>query len=323
MSALTPYQTMNIAEANKRAGYDELAAVLGEIAQNNPFFNLCPFLPSSHGLENQAFQAKRLGSGTWSKANGPLQSISSEGEIIKEPVKMYEGDSQVDSRILVGAEDPYKVRDSEDALNMEGLMQALTYDLFYASQITYPDSIKSFSARRASLGTYCKGAGGSGGDTTSLWTFEFSPRTAYMIYPKGGSPGIVNKDMGLERVPTPTDSTKQMRAWVRHYEFWGGFVLRNERAMIRYANIETTGSSNIFSPTDYIKNVQAQLPSMGKGAVAFANRTLFGQITADAYNKSNAAYSIRDIEGFGPVAYVANVPLQMLEALLDTESVVS
>ena len=323
MANLTAYSTMNIAEANKRAGYDNFAAVLGDIAQRNEFLGQCPMYPASHGMENRAFQAKRIGSGTWSKANGPLQSISSEGDFLVEPVKMYEGDSQVDSRILDGADDPYKLRDSEDAMNLEGFLQGFTYDLFYVDNVAYPDALQSLSGRRGTLNAnYTFGAGGTGSDLTSLWTFEFGPAACYMVYNKGGTPGIKSKDMGLERVTVPT-GTGQMRAWVRHYEIWAGFVLRNNRAMIRYANIETAGSSNIFSATDYIKNVQAQLPNLGKNAVAFGNRTLVGQITADAYNKSNAAYSLRDIEGFGPVTYIGNVPVRMLEALINTETAIT
>lgn len=323
MGNLTSYSTMNIAEANKRAGYDNQAAVLGDIGQRNEFIGLVPWYPSTHGTYNQAFQAKRLGSGTWSKANGPLQNINSEGDYLVEPIKMYEGDSPVDDRILQTAEDPVKLRDSEDAMNLEGLLQGFTYDAFYVDNVAYPDAFKSFSARRGTLGSdYTFGGSGTGSDVTSLWTFEFGPAGFYMVYNKGGTPGIKNKDMGLERVTVPT-GTGQMRAWVRHYEIWGAPVLRNNRAMIRYANIETSGSSNIFSAADYLKKVQAQLPNMGKNAVCFGNRTMVGQITADAYNKSNAAYSLRDIEGFGPVAFIGNIPVRMLEVLLDTETAIS
>ena len=323
MANLTAYASMNIAEANKRAGYDEFGAVLGDIVQRNEFLQFCPMYPSTHGLENKVFQAKRLGTGTWSKANGPLQSISSEGDILVEPIKMYEGDSQVDDRILKGADDPVKLRDSEDAMNLEGFLQGFIYDLFYVDNVAYPDAPKSLSSRRGTLASdYTFGGSGTGSDLTSLWTFEFGPNGFYLVYNKGGTPGIVSQDMGRERVTVPTGSG-QMRAWVRHYEIWAAPVLRNNRAMIRYANIETSGTSNIFSASDYLKNVQAQLPSMGKNAIAFGNRTIVGQITADAYNKSNAAYSLRDIEGFGPVAYIGNIPVRMIEALLNTETAIT
>lgn len=322
MATLTAYTNLNIAEANKRAGYDTMSAVLGEIQQKNDFLMQVPWYESTHGMYNKQLQATRLGSGTWSKVNGALQNISSSSDVIQEPLKMYEGDSVVDTRLIDGADDPYKVRDSEDALNLEGLMQGFTYDLFYVNNVTYPDAITSLSSRRGSLGSYCVGGSGTGSDLTSLWTFEFGPAGCYMVYNKGGTPGIKNKDMGIERVQIPGSTTagQEMRAWVRHYEIWGAFIIRNERAMIRYANIETTGASNIFSETTFIQKVLAQLPNSGRNAVAFGNRTLVGQITSNAYNKVNATYTIDTITGFGPITRIAGVPVQMVEALVDTET---
>ena len=61
-------------------------------------------------------------------------------------------------------------------------------------------------------------------------------------------------------------------------------------------------------------------PKGGRDAVAFANRTLKGQIEAAAYDKSNASYTLLDIVNFGPVPAVAGVPVLMYESLLDTET---
>jgi len=321
MGALTAYKNLTLAEVNKREGYDDMAAVVGELAQQNDVVDEFPWFPSTHGAYNKQLQAKRLGKGAFATVNGAVTAISSETDYITEPVKLYEGDSQIDTRALASADDPYKVRDSEDALNLAGLIQDWVYNLFYAG-VSTPDAMKSFNQRRAALGTYCIGGGGSGGDTSSLWTFEFGPSGIYLAYNKSGVPGIVSEDRGLNLVPIP-NGTGNMWAWVRHYEIWAAIVLRNERAMIRYANIETAGTTNIFSPGDYIKFVKNRLPLGGRNAVSFANRTLKGQIDADAYNKTNAAYSIRDIADFGPVTLISGIPVRMCEALIDTETVVS
>jgi hypothetical protein len=317
MAALTSYSNMNIAEVNKRAGYDNLANVLGEVAKRNDFVSQVPWLPSTHGLYNKSLQATRLGAGAFSKINGPTTSISSSTDFNVEPVKMYEGDSEVDQRILLGADDPRATRDSEDALNLKGMMDDWAYNLFYGSDVTAPDSLKSLAQRRAKLSTYCIGASGTGSDLTDLWTMELGPSGFYLAYAKGGSPGFVTRDEGKHKINVPTGSG-QYWAWIRHYEINAAIVLRNERALIRYTNIETSGSSNIFDAATYIKKVQAQLPSMGRDAINFGNRTLVGQLTADAYAKSNAAYSIQDIEGFGPVMRIVGIPVMVCEVIPDT-----
>lgn len=322
MSALTSYSNMNIAEVNKRKGFDNLGAVLGAVAKKNMFLEQVPWYPSTHGMENRALQAKRLGTGAFSKINGPTTSISSATDFAVEPIKMYEGDSEVDRRLLIGADDPYAARDTEDQLNLKGMVDDFVYKVFYGSDLTAPDALKSLAQRRGSLGTYCIGAGGSGGDTTSLWTMQLGPDAFYMAYAKNGSPGFSTQDMGLNKITVPT-GTGSYWAWIRHYEITAAIVLRNERALIRYTNIETSGTSNIFSAADYIKKVLVQLPDAGRDALAFGNRTLVGQLTADAYAKSNAAYSIVDIEGFGPVMKINGVPVAICEVIPDTETAVA
>lgn len=321
MSVLNAYSYLTLPEVTKREGFDNEAAVMGQIAQNLEFLDEVPWLPSTHQGYNKQLQAKRLGSGGFTTVNGPIVSASSETDFITEPVKMYAAESIIDEKALAGlaGADAYRVRDSEDALNLEGIMQDWASKLLTANEIDTPDAFRSLARRRASLDDYCIGGGGTGSDLSSIWTFEFGPNAFYLAYNKGGQPGLKNEDRGRMRLPTPK-ANGYMYAWVRYYEIWAAIVLRNERALIRYANIETAGSSNLFSASDYVKKVKNRLPSMGRNAVAFANRTLKGQIDADAYNKSNAAYSVRDIEGFGPITAIGGVPVRCWESIPDTET---
>ena len=323
MPTLTAYSPLNLAEVQKRAGYDNAAAVVGQLAKRNDFLMDCPWYPASHGAYHKVLQATRLGEGTFGKANGPVGVIVSQAEETTEPVKMYEGDSPVDDRLLASATNPMKVRDSEDAMNMEGLVQGWIYSLIYGNELSTPDGFKSLSRRRPKLvAGYTVGGGGTGSDLTSMYLMEFGPAGFYMAYPEGsGSPGIKNEDRGRVYIAAPTGSGNYW-AWVRHYEIWAALVLRDERALLRYANIESAGSSNIFSATTFI-GLKNKLPSMGTNAIAYANRTLKAQIEADAYNKSNAAYSVSEIEGFGPITRITGVPVRVMEGLLDSETAIT
>lgn len=324
MAALSAYEYMTLAEANKRAGYDDAAAVLGELAQMIDVLDVMVWKPSTHGDYNKQFQATRLGSGSFAKANAPLTTISSSGDIIPEPVKLYEGESQVDERVLKGTQDPYAVRDSEDKMNLEGAFQDWAYNLFYANEGDSPDAFRSFARRRNAIGDFCINAGGSGSDLTSAWTLEISPSALYLAYPKNsGTPGFKNEDRGRQRVTAPTGSG-DMYAWCRLYEIWAAIVLRTERALIRYANIESAGASNLFDIQGYIRYVKNKLQNSGRNAFCFVNRTLKGQIEAEAYSDTkNGALTVRDIEGYGPVTFIAGIPLRMHEGITDTESALS
>ena len=324
MGTLSSYSKMTLAEANKRAGYDDAASVLGELAQSIDVLDVFPWKPATHGSYNKQFQASRLGKGGFAKANAPLNVISSSGDTIDEPVKLYEGESQVDERVLKGASDPYAVRDSEDVMNLEGAIQDWAYNLFYGNEGSTPDNFKSFARRRAALSTYCYGAGGTGSDLTSAWTFELSPSALCLAYPaNSGTPGFKNEDRGRQRVTAPT-GTGQMYAWCRLYEIWAAIVLRSERALLRYCNIETEGDSNIFNIQHYIRYIKNNLQSNGRNAFCFTNRTLKGQLDSQAYaDVKNGALTVRDIEGYGPVTFIAGVPVRMNERIPDTESALS
>lgn len=321
MSELDAYAYMTLAEANKRAGYDDAASMLGEMSQMIDILKVMPWKPSTHGTFNRQFQASRLGTGSFATANAPISTISSSGDVIEEPVKLYEGESQVDERVLKGAEDPMAVRDSEDIMNLEGAFQDWAYNLFYGNEGSAPDNFRSFSRRRASLGTYCIGNSGTGSDLTSAWILELSPNALHLAYPmNSGTPGFTNEDRGRQRVTAPTGSG-DMYAWCRLYEIWAAIVLRNERALIRFANIETEGTSNVFDVDKFLRNVKNQLASVGKNAFMFVNRTLKGQIDADAYGDiKNGSLTVRDVEGFGPITYVTGIPVLMHEGIPDTES---
>lgn len=318
MGTLTSYKYMTIAEANKREGYDDQAAVLGELQQKNDFLDEVPWMPASGGAYHKFLQAKRLGTGSFSKANAPVPVISSQADELTEPVKLYEGDSPVDERILKGVKNKYAVRDSEDAMNLEGLINDWIYNLIYA--VGNPDSFQGLAARRATLGTYCLGLSGTGSDLSSMWIFEFGPAGFHLRYNTDGSPGIVNEDRGRHSIPAPTGSGNYW-AWIRHYEIWAAIVLRNERALIRLCNIETAGSTNnLISAPEKVIQAKNQLQNVGRNAMGFVNRTLKAQVDTAAWNKTNALFSIQDIKDFGPMTMIAGLPIRMMEPLLDTES---
>ena len=86
MAALSVYSQLTLMEANKRLGYDSLAASLGELAQMIDILDVMPWLPATNGTFNRQFQASRLGTGSFSAANQPVPTISSSGDIIEETI---------------------------------------------------------------------------------------------------------------------------------------------------------------------------------------------------------------------------------------------
>lgn len=321
MGTLTAYRHVTLAEANKREGYDDQAAVLGELAPEEDFLDEVPWYPASNGSYHKFLQGKRLGTGSFSKANSPVPTISSNADELTEPIKLYEGDSEIDERVLNGAKDKRAVRDSEDMMNLKGMLSDWMYNLIYAAGT--PDAFKGLAERRPSLGDYCFGLSGTGSDLSSMWIFEFGPAGFHLRYNPSGSPGIKNEDRGRHKVPAPT-GTGSYWAWIRHYEIWAAIVLRNERALIRLANIESAGSTNnLISGYKTLILAKNTLQNYGKNAMGFVNRSVKAQIDTAAFEKSNAVLTIQDIKDFGPMTMFAGLPVRMMGSLLDTESAIS
>ncbi|MEA4865350.1 MAG: hypothetical protein VB088_08130 [Sphaerochaeta sp.] len=317
MATIVSTQAMNIVEAQKREGYKDSLSFLANLVKKNDFLNVAPWYESSDGAFHKWLEAARLGKGGFTKANEAVPKISSGSDQKVEPIAFYQADSIVDDVVLKTAKNKVKVRDSEDLANLEGFTQDWLYQLMYGSNEV--EGFQGLAARRAVLNDYVFTAGGSGSDLTSLWLFELGERGFNLRYPSGTQPGISGQDRGLNNVPVPV-GTGQFWAWIRHYEIAAGMEIVNQKSMLRMANIESGGTD--ISPNVFIK-MKNQLPNVGRDAVGFCNRTAHALIETGAYNKTNAAYSIQDIEGFGPVARVVGIPILFWEGILDTESAVT
>ena len=318
MATIVSTQAMNIVEAQKREGYKSAAALLANLVKKNDFLNVAPWYPSSDGAFHKWLEASRLGKGGFTKANEAVPSISSGTDQKVEPISFYQADSTVDDVVLKTAKSKEKARDSEDVANLEGFTQDWLYQLLYGNNEV--EGFKGLAARRANLDSaYTFGAGGTGSDLTSLWLFEFGERGFNLRYPDGTQPGIIGEDRGRHKVPVPV-GTGLMWAWIRHFEIAAGMEIINQKAMLRMANIESGGDT--LDTKTFIK-MKNQLPNVGRDAVGFCNRTAHALIENAAYEKSNAKYSIQDIEGFGPVTRVVGIPILFWEGILDTESAIT
>ena len=322
MATLSALTQMNIIEAQKRAGFTDAEEFLGDLVQNNDFLNLVPFLESSNGMFHEYLSATKLGKGSWGKINSPVGKIASQSDLEKVPVHIYEGDSEIDERIFKSgtADQKKKVRMSEDIANLEGMMQDWLKGLIYGDAAN--GGYQGLANLRGTIDSKLTwSAGGSGSTLTSLYLFEFGKNAFNLRYPTGGRPGFTTEDRGRHKTTAPTGSGSYW-AWITHIEILAAIQIKRAAAVQRMANIATTGSSNLFSPSIFIK-MKSQLPSMGRNAVAFVNRTVHGQVEDNAYNKTNMAYKLADIENFGPIPTVAGIPVMTMETITDTESTVS
>jgi hypothetical protein len=334
MATIKTNQPFTLAEANKINGNIELGNLLAELQQRNTFLDEVTWFPTTHGSHTEEFRAKFLDEGEFTEINAGIPQLGSTGDIIKEAVKIYEGESTVDDRLLRLAEDPYLARDVRDRMNFEGILQGFNRRILYNNAGDDDKALKSLASRKAKISAdvsspdcnfvfNCGGTGTAG--LTSAWLFEFGRAGFHMIYNKAGSVGIKNEDWGLRDRPA-ADGKGFIPVWIRHYEVIAGMVEGTPHSCMRLANINpkpgaTTGR---FDPDILIEGMLPYLsdPS-GSGAVLFVSRGVWGQINKALYDKSNIMYSRREIEGYGMVPEIMGVIIRPWDAISQDEGAIA
>jgi hypothetical protein len=322
MALIATNKPLTLAEANKISGNIELGNILADFQTRNSFLDEAPWISSTHGSHTEEYRAVHLEGGEFISANGGYPVIGSTGEIVKEPVRLYGGKSRVNDNVLKSADDPHRVRDAYDTMNLEGILQDFNRRILEAVQTpSDPDSFDGFCRRRAAVDNESVfSAGGTGTGLTSAWLMELGPRGVHLVYGKNfGSVGITSEDEG--KVHVQVDG-KDAVFWQRKYDVNAGIVVPSKRCLIRYANIDpdATGTGK-FDPLFFIRYMKNRLsdPS-GRSAILFVNRVVYGQIEAAAFDKGNLHLTMSDFQDFGPVLKIAGVIVRPWDAISENES---
>jgi hypothetical protein len=333
MAVLTINKPFTLAEANKINGNVELGNLLADFSQRNTFLDEVPWFPTTHGSYTEEFRAKFLDEGEFTEINAGIPQLGSTGDIIKETVKMYEGESAVDDRLLQMADDPYLARDTRDRMNLEGILQGFNRRVLYPKTAGDDKAFKSLTERKNAISAdvtsplcnFVFDAGGTGTGLTSAWLFEFGMAGFHMIYNKAGSVGIKNEDKGMWKLPA-ADGKGTADMWIRHYQVVAGMVEGSRHSCMRLANIgfDPSKPETHFKPETLIEQMLPYLsdPS-GAGAVLFVSRGVWGQINRALYDKNNIMYSRREIEGYGMVPEIMGVVIRPWDAISQSETKIS
>lgn len=253
-----------------------------------------------------------------------------------EQIALFEDYSEVDKSLWDIQNESERWRSGKDELKLEAMKQGVENAIIYGSQATNPGQFDGLATRFASSTNSPNGdstwdynvvlEGGSGSDTTSIWLVEFGVGKVMATYPKNLPGGLVINDLGetTKEEWDSTDSVMKLRQVLRtHFQWYFGLVIEDERCVQRIANVESTGSSNIFD-ADNLITMKNRLPGMGEspGTAIFCNRTTKTQMDIAAKDKSNGFYTSEDIFGM-PVTKFQNVPIYVCEKIVDTETAIS
>ena len=310
-------------------------AIIAEILdQTNEILQDIPFVEANGATFHRITRRTSLPSPEARRYNSGVGVGASTTETVDEGMCMLEKYAENDKALIDLFEDKGAARMQESRAFIEGFGQYVAQLLFGRTTTNFGDTaankerIDGFPKRLHTLQAsgLVIDAGGTGTDTTSVYVVQWGKGKVYGIYPKGSQAGIQHKDMGevtVSRATTGSPETNQFQAYRDFFKWDMGLVVHDPRCVARIANIESTGTSNLFTE-DLLIDAMTRMPNMGAGSVIYCNQFVMAQLWKRLKDKSNVFLSLDDL--FGNKIKTLNLlgsPIRLAEQIGITETAIS
>jgi hypothetical protein len=304
------------------------------LAKSKQIIRDMPMVASNQIMSNIGSRVSYLPTPGTRRFNEGVSLTASHETPFNDPIAMVEDYSEVDYALWQIQNDPNAWRQQKDSHKIEAMGQKMEDLMIYGNIATDPAAFNGLATRFNSTTTRpngsttwpynVKSAGGSGGDTTSIFIIQWGPGKVYGIYPKNMPGGLQIEDLGKHTKNTNTEAApKYLEVLRTHFKWYAGLVVEDERCIQRYCNIETSGSTNIFNEDDLIEMIN-NLPDGGTapGTVIYVPRSIKTQLDIAAKDKNNVYYQPDNVWG-GNTTMFRGIPVRLAEGIDETETAVS
>lgn len=320
MATLTQNTQLTVAEVVKRKDPRNGNAITmaEELSRKNAILIDAPWIEGNEFLGHKTVRRVSQPAGQRRRINASISTSASTSEVFNDVIYQLADYCVVDKTLAQASGDIAGFRNQENIGFINGMGITLAYDVFYGNNNTDDTSMHGIAARTNTLdGKLIVGGGGSGGDTTSIYVVSWDPMYGCkLVYPRGTSAGLTMDDKGLS---TEVTSSGRREVYTTYYEVMCGLVVPDRRYLGRYANIETSGTTNTFDEDNLI-TILNQME--GDNKVIYCNRTIFTQMDIKAKDKINALYGVENVFGVPTVTF-RGIPVRLCEAIVNTEAAVS
>lgn len=322
MATITANTATLLSLANQMGADGSLLTVAEVLNKTNPMIQDAPVDQSNETFSHKGVRRLSLPAGTWRKLNSGVANENTDTIPFTETIGMLETYSEVDKKLVDAAPNPMAYRDQRAKAFLEGLSQTLATALIYGNAFIDPEKITGLAPRMDSLATgHVIGCSGTGNDTTSIYIVQWGLGKVYLVYPKGSnSVGINHTDMG--EVTLFDAAGNKYQGYRDHFEVNLGLVVEDERCIKRVANIETTGTTNIFDEDKLIEALN-ELPYNGEGAYIYVNKTIHTQMQIIAKDKTNITWAPSEVLSGQKIMNFMGHPVKRCDAILNTETAIS
>lgn len=326
--------TMNIVEANKRAGFTNEADFMAPLIIEDPFSSHIPWYHGNGQEFHTRTKAAAMGTGDFFGYNEGMQLINGKVTSDRMNYAMYGAATETAKKLVDDSLKPAITRQTEALLGLHGVMQGFTKKLF-ESKGTEPDSFKGLMVQRGKLGLTTKyhgtsyelifdgKAASSATARTSIWLMQFGEDKCCMRSQPGKPFGLLHKDAGVH--DSFDANGNRYEVYRDEFVIEGVLDLYQPNSVIRLANVDPTAYTGDGAFTELIaSDMLSCLPDQNwNNTMFFAHPKVLAQLRKYAANKSNVQYSYSEFQGLGKVLSIWGVPILPQGTLSLTETAVS
>jgi hypothetical protein len=315
---------LTLLELANRTDDGNIALIAEVLLEQNEYLQDAIFLPANKMTGHQWTERLALPTTGTRRINDGVAKQASKTRQNIEDLNLYETHSQVDRELVTTSPNPSATRAQEDSAFVQSMANQVASDFIYGNRANDPTKLHGLAARMSALDApRIIGAGGSGGDTTSIFVVQWGADAAYFFFNPNFPAGLEMNDKGEHLVDGETAGTRYFALITQFVQRLGLAVIDPARNIARVANIESTGSSNIFDEDLLIKSTN-ELRIPGNASI-LVNRTVRAQMQIRSKDKTNVNYTSGDINKLSgqPQLFFNGIPIRLMDAIVDTETAVA
>lgn len=310
-----------------QAAYIEAAKTL---SRKCPLIEIIPFMPSNQTMGQVGSRDASLVTPSTRRFNETTAPTATHTVPYTEPIAMVVDYSEVDYDLWRMQPDPNRWRTGKDQRKVESISQKAEALYWYGSIASDPGAFNGIMTRFNSLSYRPNGdstwpynvlgGGGDGSNTASIVIMQFGEGKVVGRYPHNLPAGLQIEDLGRQ---TKRDSTGNIEVMTTRFSWFFGLDIEDERCVQRIANIETSGSTNIFNADKLIEAIN-NLPDGGQdpSTTIFMPRSLKTQLDIASKDKTNVRYEMSEVWG-RPMTQFRGTPVVLSEKMSEAETVIS
>ena len=305
------------------------ADIVEVIGRTNEIIEDMLWMPSNQATSHVSTIRTGYPSGTWRMLNYGVASEKSRTVQVTDGMGMLETYSKVDKSLAELNGNTPEFRFQEDKAFIEGMNQSFAETLFYGSASEpqkfvglaprYNDTPQSTDELTSTFNIV--DAGGASTDNTSIWLVVWGDSTCHGIFPKGGTAGLQNRDLGEDTVLD--ENGNEYQAYRTHYKWDCGVVVRDWRYVVRVANIDVSDLDTIANTkllVQWMIQASERINNFGMGRAAFyVNRNIREKLRLGILEKIGSNLTFETVAG-KRVMMMDGIPVRRCDALLNTEA---